>query len=48
MSFIDNNQPASKPTTTNYEVTILCVAHEVGHTVGLQPWGETASGTGQA
>ncbi|MCX8489404.1 MAG: PKD domain-containing protein [Opitutales bacterium] len=46
--FIDNNQPGSKPTTTNVEVTILCVAHEVGHTVGLQHWGETSSGTGQS
>jgi PKD repeat protein len=46
--FIDNNYPTMKPTTTNYEVTILCVAHEVGHTLGLQHWGETASGTGQS
>ncbi len=44
--FIDNNYPSMKPTTSNVEVTILCVAHEVGHTVGLQHWGETASGTG--
>jgi PKD repeat protein len=44
--FIDNNQPSSKPTTSNVEVTILCVAHEVGHTVGLNHWGETASGSG--
>ena len=33
--------PALNPTTSNYEVTILCVAHEVGHTVGLNHWGET-------
>ena len=46
--FIDNNYPTMKPTTSNVEVTILCVAHEVGHTLGLQHWGETASGTGQA
>ncbi|MCX6889871.1 MAG: PKD domain-containing protein [Verrucomicrobia bacterium] len=46
--FIDNNYPSMKPTTSNYEVTILCVAHEVGHTLGLQHWGETASGSGQA
>ena len=46
--FIDNNYPSMKPTTSNVEVTILCVAHEVGHTVGLQHWGETASGSGQA
>jgi PKD repeat protein len=46
--FIDNNFPSMKPTTSNVEVTILCVAHEVGHTVGLQHWGETASGTGQS
>jgi PKD repeat protein len=44
--FIDNNYPSMKPTTSNVEVTILCVAHEVGHTVGLQHWGETAAGTG--
>jgi PKD repeat protein len=44
--FIDNNYPASKPTTSNYEVTILCVAHEVGHTLGLQHWGETSTGGG--
>jgi PKD repeat protein len=46
--FIDNNYPSMKPTTSNYEITILCVAHEVGHTLGLQHWGETASGSGQA
>jgi PKD repeat protein len=46
--FIDNNYPSMKPTTSNVEVTILCVAHEVGHTLGLQHWGETASGSGQA
>lgn len=46
--FLDNNYPSMKPTTANYEVTILCVAHEVGHTVGLNHWGETASGSGQA
>jgi PKD repeat protein len=46
--FIDNNYPTMKPTTSNVEVTILCVAHEVGHTLGLQHWGETASGTGQS
>jgi len=46
--FIDNNYPTMKPTTSNYEVTIFCVAHEVGHTLGLQHWGETASGSGQA
>ena len=44
--FIDNNYPSMKPTTSNVEVTILCVAHEVGHTVGLNHWGETASGSG--
>jgi PKD repeat protein len=44
--FIDNNYPTMKPTTSNVEVTILCVAHEVGHTVGLQHWGETSSGSG--
>jgi len=44
--FIDNNYSSSKPTTSNVEVTILCVAHEVGHTVGLNHWGETASGSG--
>lgn len=46
--FLDNSYPSSNPTTSNYEVTILCVAHEVGHTVGLNHWGETAAGTGQA
>ena len=46
--FIDNNYPSMKPTTSNVEITILCVAHEVGHTLGLQHWGETASGSGQA
>ncbi len=46
--FIDNNYPSMKPTTSNVEVTILCVAHEVGHTVGLQHWGETAAGTGMS
>jgi len=53
--FIDCTNPATgendtsmNPTTSNYEVTILCVAHEVGHTVGLNHWGETAAGTGQA
>ncbi len=51
--FIDCSNPSSgatdtslNPTTSNYEVTILCVAHEVGHTVGLNHWGETSSGTG--
>lgn len=44
--FIDNNYPSMKPTTSNYEVTILCVAHEVGHTVGLNHWGESAAGSG--
>ena len=46
--FQDNNYPSMSPTTSNYEVTILCIAHEVGHTLGLQHWGETASGSGQA
>jgi hypothetical protein len=53
--FIDCTNPATgendtsmNPTTSNYEVTILCVAHEVGHTVGLNHWGETALGSGQA
>ena len=44
--FIDNNYPSMKPTTSNYEITILCVAHEVGHTVGLNHWGESAAGSG--
>lgn len=44
--FLDNNYPTMKPTTSNVEVTILCVAHEVGHTVGLNHWGETAAGSG--
>lgn len=53
--FIDCTNPATgendtslNPMSSNYEVTILCVAHEVGHTVGLNHWGETAAGTGQA
>lgn len=53
--FIDVTNPATgengtffNPTTTNYEVTILCVAHEVGHTLGLRHWGETSSGSGQS
>lgn len=46
--FIDNNYPSDNPTTSNVEITIFCVAHEVGHTLGLQHWGETASGTGWA
>lgn len=46
--FIDNNYPTMKPTTSNYEITILCISHEVGHTLGLNHWGETPSGTGQA
>ena len=45
--FIDNNYPTMKPTTSNYEVTILCISHEVGHTLGLNHWGETVSGSGQ-
>ena len=52
--FIDCTNPATgendtslNPTTSNYEVTILCVAHEVGHTVGLNHWGETSAGTGR-
>lgn len=51
--FIDCTNPATgenntilNPTSSNYEVTILCVAHEVGHTVGLRHWGETAAGSG--
>ncbi len=51
--FIDCTNPASNennigpnPTTSNYEVTMLCVAHEVGHSVGLSHWGEVAGGGG--
>jgi hypothetical protein len=51
--FIDCTNPATgennttlNPTSSNYEVTILCAAHEVGHTVGLRHWGETAAGSG--
>lgn len=53
--FIDVTNPATgenntilNPTQSNYEVTILCVAHEVGHTLGLRHWGETTSGSGQS
>jgi len=46
--FIDNGYAGMKPTTSNYEVTILCIAHEVGHTLGLRHWGEDATGTGAA
>ena len=53
--FIDCTNPATSendttlnPTTSNYEVTILCVAHEVGHTLGLNHWGETPAGTGRS
>ncbi len=45
--FLDNNYFSMRPNTANYEITILCVAHEVGHTLGLNHWGETALGTGQ-
>jgi PKD repeat protein len=44
--FIDDNIPSTNPTTSNYEVTIECVAHEVGHTLGLNHWGEDSTGTG--
>jgi PKD repeat protein len=51
--FIDCTNPAtnennigSNPTASNYEVTMLCVAHEVGHSVGLNHWGEVATGGG--
>jgi len=53
--FIDCSNPATgqtgtalNPNSTNYQVTILCVAHEVGHAVGLNHWGETVTGSGQA
>ena len=46
--FLSNGFSTDSPTTANYEITILCVAHEVGHTFGLYHWGETASGTGWA
>jgi len=46
--FLSDGIPSGSPTTSNYEITILCVAHEVGHTFGLEHWGETASGTGWA
>lgn len=53
--FIDCTNPATgetntslNPTSTNYEVSILCIAHEVGHTVGLNHWGETSAGSGQS
>jgi PKD repeat protein len=46
--FIDDNIPSTNPTTANYEVTIECVAHEVGHTLGLNHWGEDSTGTGAA
>ena len=52
--FIDCTNPATNenntilnPTQSNYEVTILCVAHEVGHTLGLNHWGETPAGSGR-
>lgn len=46
--FLDNNYPTMKAVTTNYEATIECIVHEVGHTVGLNHWGEDATGTGAA
>jgi len=46
--FLSNGYSSMSPTTSNYEVVISCVAHEVGHTFGLYHWGETAAGTGQA
>ncbi len=51
--FIDCTNPAtnennigSNPTVSNYEITMFCVAHEVGHSVGLNHWGEVATGGG--
>ena len=44
--FLDNNYAPMKPVTTNYEVTMECVIHELGHTVGLNHWGEDTTGTG--
>ncbi|NBS05607.1 MAG: hypothetical protein EBS64_10570 [Verrucomicrobia bacterium] len=38
--FLSDGIPSGSPTTSNYEITILCVAHEVGHTFGLEHWGE--------
>jgi PKD repeat protein len=46
--FLSNGISIDSPTTSNYEITILCVAHEVGHTFGLYHWGETSAGTGWA
>jgi len=46
--FLSNGITSMSPTTSNYEITILCVAHEVGHTFGLYHWGETTAGTGWA
>lgn len=46
--FLDNNYPSMKAVTTNYEATIECIVHEVGHTVGLNHWGEDNTGTGAA
>ena len=46
--FLSNGISIMSPTTSNYEITILCVAHEVGHTFGLYHWGETSAGTGWA
>ncbi len=38
--FVDDGYTPDAPVPSNYEVTILCVAHEVGHTLGLDHWGE--------
>lgn len=46
--FVDDAIPSSNPGVSNYEVTIACVAHEVGHTLGLQHWGETTAGSGSS
>ena len=46
--FVDFGLVVINPTVTNVEVLVVAISHELGHTLGLKHWGETALGSGKA